>query len=201
MAYEFNGTTQRLTASPPVTGIPLTISIWFNKNTTTTKNILVFEGQTISAGLYNNGSSLRHYTQGGGVADFSLGTFSASTWNHAAYVATSSTSRFGALNGTISATNTTSVVISNLFTTLAIGANFVGGFPFDGLLAEVGIWNTDLTTAEIVSLSKGMTCDKVRPQSLVFYAPLVRNLQDVRGGLTITNNNTATVATHPRVYA
>jgi hypothetical protein len=40
----------------------------------------------------------------------------------------------------------------------------------------------------------------VRPQSLVFYAPLVRDLQDVRGGLTITNNNGATVAAHPRVY-
>jgi hypothetical protein len=47
----------------------------------------------------------------------------------------------------------------------------------------------------------GMTCDKIRPQSLVFYAPLVRDLIDVKGGLTITNNNTATVANHPRVYA
>jgi hypothetical protein len=46
-----------------------------------------------------------------------------------------------------------------------------------------------------------MTCDKVRPQSLVFYAPLVRDLIDYKGGLTITNNNTATVANHPRVYA
>jgi hypothetical protein len=54
---------------------------------------------------------------------------------------------------------------------------------------------------EIASLAAGMTCDKVRPQSLVFYAPLVRNLQDVKGGLTITNNNSATVAAHPRVYA
>jgi len=46
-----------------------------------------------------------------------------------------------------------------------------------------------------------MTCDKVRPESLVFYAPLVRDLQDVCEGLTITNNNGATVANHPRVYA
>ncbi len=70
-----------------------------------------------------------------------------------------------------------------------------------GQIAEVGIWNVALTDAEIASLADGMTCDKVRPQSLVFYAPLVRDLQDVRGGLTITNNNTATVANHPRVYA
>jgi len=76
------------------------------------------------------------------------------------------------------------------------GANNVTSFR----AAEVGIWNVALTADEIASLAKGMTCDKVRPQSLVFYAPLVRNLQDVRGGLTITNNNTATVAVHPRVY-
>ena len=71
----------------------------------------------------------------------------------------------------------------------------------NGLIAEVGIWNVALTADEIASLADGMTCDKVRPQSLVFYAPLVRELQDVKGGLTITNNNGATVANHPRVYA
>ena len=71
----------------------------------------------------------------------------------------------------------------------------------NALYADAGIWNAALTAAEIASLAKGMTCDKVRPQSLVFYAPLVRDLVDVKGGLTITNNNTATVANHPRVYA
>jgi hypothetical protein len=70
-----------------------------------------------------------------------------------------------------------------------------------GDIAEVGVWNVVLSPVEVASLARGMTCDKVRPQSLVFYAPLVRDLQDVKGGLTITNNNTATVANHPRVYA
>ncbi len=68
-------------------------------------------------------------------------------------------------------------------------------------MAEIGIWNAVLTAAEIASLAKGMTPDKICPQSLVFYAPLVRNLVDAKGGLTITNNNSATVANHPRVYA
>jgi hypothetical protein len=70
-----------------------------------------------------------------------------------------------------------------------------------GQIAEVGIWNAALTAAEVASLAKGMTCDKVRPQNLVFYAPLVRDLNDQKGGLTITNNNGATVAAHTRVYA
>lgn len=77
------------------------------------------------------------------------------------------------------------------------GANNLNSFRS----AEVGIWNVALTAAEVASLAKGMTCDKIRPQNLVFYAPLVRDLQDTKGGLTITNNNTATVANHPRVYA
>ncbi len=45
-----------------------------------------------------------------------------------------------------------------------------------------------------------MTCDKIRPQNLVFYSPLVRDLIDARGGRAITNNNGATVANHPRIY-
>jgi hypothetical protein len=70
----------------------------------------------------------------------------------------------------------------------------------NGRYAEVGVWHAALTAAEIASLAKGMTCDKVRPQSLVFSAPLVRELIDQKGGLTITNNNGATVANHPRIY-
>jgi len=65
----------------------------------------------------------------------------------------------------------------------------------------MGVWNAALTAAEIASLAKGMTCDKVRPQSLVFHAPLVRELIDQKGGRVITNNNGATVAPHTRVYA
>ncbi len=76
----------------------------------------------------------------------------------------------------------------------------MGSF-FKGSIAEFGIWSAALTADEIASLAKGMTCDKIRPQSLVFYAPLVRDLIDQKGGLTITNNNGATVANHPRVYA
>jgi hypothetical protein len=82
-----------------------------------------------------------------------------------------------------------------------IGARWNNSLIFHaGSIAEVGIWNAALTAAEIASLAKGMTCDKIRPQSLVFYAPLVRDLIDAKGGLTITNNNGATVANHPRIY-
>ena len=107
----------------------------------------------------------------------------------------------GALsNGTAqgAATNT-SIISGTANLTIGAGSSGTGGF-LTGDIAEIGIWNAALTAAEIASLAKGMTCDKIRPQSLVFYAPLVRNLIDQKGGLTITNNNGATVAAHPRIY-
>ena len=72
-------------------------------------------------------------------------------------------------------------------------------FPHNGNIAEVAIYNTTLSAAEVASLADGMTPDKVSPQGLVLYAPLVRDLIDLKGN-TLTNFST-TVADHPRVYA
>lgn len=125
-------------------------------------------------------------------------------WRHTAGVFTPSTKIEVFLDGASDGVNTTSIHSSiysgsaPLWIGLLTGLNDI--FSFDGLIAEVAIYNTNLTASEIESLAKGVTCDKVRPQSLVFYAPLIRGLQDVKGGLAITNNNSATVADHPRVY-
>lgn len=69
-----------------------------------------------------------------------------------------------------------------------------------GDFAEIGMWQASLTAEEVASLAKGMTCDKIRPQSLVTYIPLVRDIQDLARGMTLTDTN-STVANHPRVYA
>jgi hypothetical protein len=70
----------------------------------------------------------------------------------------------------------------------------------NGDFAEAGMWQATLTAEEVASLAKGMTCDKIRPQSLVYYTPLIRDIQDLARGMTLTNTN-STVANHPRVYA
>jgi len=142
--------------------------------------------------------------QGGGSSVLTListSGCSANTWHHACAVFTSATSRTIYLDGGNSATNTTSSTPSGI-NQMNIGSfKTAAGNWFNGQVAEVGLWSAALTQPEIASLAAGMTCDKVRPQSLVFYAPLVRDLVDAKGGLTITNNNTATVVNHPRVYA
>ena len=82
----------------------------------------------------------------------------------------------------------------------AIGTRLNNLEHFNGDIANTAIWNTHLSEQELKALSNGFAPEMIRPQSLVFYAPLIRNLIDAKGGRTITNNNGATVAVHPRIY-
>jgi hypothetical protein len=211
MAYDFaSASSQYLSmTSSPVSGPPLTLACWFNASQTTTSDYLVsvsaIANNYFALAIFgaNAGDPVGAFDLGGLGLNFAYTTagYTANTWNHAAGVWTGLNNRTAYINGGNSSTNTSNQ--NNITLTHSqIGANATAATNrMNGLIAEVGIWNAALTAAEIASLAKGMTCDKVRPQSLVFYAPLVRDLQDVRGGLTITNNNAATVATHPRVYA
>jgi hypothetical protein len=199
-------------ASAPVTVAPVTMSCWFNSSSISQNQSLVILENAAGNRRYAlqvlgavAGDPLQFGSASGGTtgaANSSTG-YTANTWNHACGIEINSASRIVYLNGGNTGTNTTAKNVIDLIE-LKIGAVNSSGTVVNhmsGLMAEVGIWNAELTAAEIASLAKGMTCDKVRPQSLVFYAPLIRNLQDASGGLTITNNNTATVANHPRVYA
>ena len=207
MAYDFNGTNQYLrTSSSPVSAMPLTISCWFNGDAGGTLfplvvisnssdnsrvNIVRSGGDIVAAAVDSSNTS----------ALASSGGYSSGSWTHICGVHSSTTLRTLFVNGSLQSTGSTALGSFGSFNQISIGSNHLASAFTDGRIAEVGIWSVALTAAEIASLADGFTCDKVRPQSLVFYAPLVRSLQDVRGGLTITNNNTATVANHPRVYA
>jgi hypothetical protein len=214
MAYDFNGTTQYLsTASAPASGSPMTIAAWVRREATFGDRVIAAVG--VAGGTHRNQLQLAE-ASGFAVVTFVAGattsgqlgvssnTTTQNTWHHAAGVFASSSSRTAYIDGVGGTTNTTNIGSQNAADYINV-ATRTAGFGqvafFDGQIAEVGVWNVALTAAEIASLAKGMTCDKVRPQSLVFYSPLTRDLIDAKGGLTITNNNTATVANHPRVYA
>lgn len=219
MAYDFNGTSQYLNvASAPVVGVPLTLACWFNSDSATTNQTILGISANI-AGTSTPATWFRIRLAGAVAGDpiqadaaltptFAIASsssgYTTGSWQHACGVFSSNTSRTIYLDGANSSTNTTSVTPTGL-NGVQIGgiyaddSNSIVTYT-DGRIAEVGIWNAALTAAEIASLAKGMTCDKVRPQNLVFYAPLLRDLIDQKGGLTLTNNNGATVANHPRIY-
>jgi hypothetical protein len=210
MAYELNGSNQRLTpASAPVAAAPLTMACWFRPANVTHTGALITLTNTAGSdyfALYFNGTRagdpVTIFMNPGAPSGFhTTSGASANTWHHACGVFASSTSRTVYIDGGNSSTSTVNGTPANIAQFNIGSFQTAAGNFFNGQIAEVGIWNAALTADEIASLAKGMTCDKVRPQSLVFYAPLVRDLIDYKGGLAITNNNTATVANHPRVYA
>ena len=209
MAYDFElASSQNLTAAfAPVTAMPITLSCWYKVKSTTGNHGLVAirdNGGNSSFLLSVNGTtSPKRAVQAAAISSantthavgVNTSAYTTNTWYHAAAVLVSRTNFVPYFNGGAGVTdaNQGGAAPSNL-NSIRIGTNA------GSIIAEVGIWSAALTAAEIASLAKGMTCDKIRPQSLVFYAPLVRDLIDQKGGLAITNNNGATVANHPRIY-
>ena len=134
--------------------------------------------------------------------------YSADTWHHACAVYASATSRTAYIDGGGKGTDATSSNPVNIDNT-TIGAIYylpAGGPPgYDGLMsgsiAEAAIWDVALTDAEVAILATGVSPRSVRPESLVFYVPLVRDDdEDVVGGLSLTAVNTPSISAHPRVF-
>jgi hypothetical protein len=217
MAHNFTAASSQYlsTASTPVTTFPCTLACWFKITTTTTANVLVSLQETngqsrlqlgvngtttpkraVQAAVINSSGTV-------GIVGVNETTYLANTWYHSCGVFSSASVVNAYLDGNIGILTGSSAITPTGINQVLIGARFatsLGQFH-DGVIAEVGIWNAALTAAEIASLAKGMTPDKIRPQNLVFYAPLVRDINDQKGGRTITNNNGVTVANHTRVYA
>jgi hypothetical protein len=147
---------------------------------------------------------------GNGATSFASVSANITGWNHYAFTfdgsqSTNSGKLKGYVNGvakTLNFTGNQPATTSNSVNleTLKIGKRELSAYWSTGDFAELGMWQATLTAEEVASLAKSMTCNKVRPQSLVYYTPLIRDIQDLARGMTLTNTN-STVANHPRVYA
>lgn len=187
-----------------VPSFPMTMSLWFYSNRTAGREALidfraedpvaeVFFGFNLTmlsnATTTNRRISAATYDPTNGLLRAQTATgagngWATSTWNHAAGVFTSSL-RTAYLNGGSSGTQSTTVTAPGGLTNPVISINEVqtdvnaGGYGHNASneeirMAEVAIWNTDLTSAEISSLAKGFCPKLIRPEYLFFYAPLIR---------------------------
>jgi hypothetical protein len=214
VAYSFTAASSQglNTASTPVSGQPITLAAHCYPTTSATNMAVVSLANAVNAAgdyyqIELGGASAQvvraiDRNAGGGLQAANSGTFSANQGYFLAAVFSTTSSRTAYNNGTAGTENTNSLPAPTNISAIGIGYGARTN-PFgylNGRVSECAIWNVALTSAEIDSLSKGFKPTRIRPQSLVFYAPLIRTAQDVRGGLAITNNNGATVADHPRVY-
>lgn len=209
MAFSLNGTSYIEATSTPITQVPFTITCWFLPPNVTADGTLVSIGNSATANRFQldvNGSlagdPIRISAIAASTATASCTTpFIANTWQHAAAVCSSITSRSIYLNGGGKATNTTSITPAGI-NNIMIGGRWNGGtrgFFFNGRIAEVAIYNAALTDDEVMSLSKGFAPYLIRPNNLKFYNRCIQRSQDLYGGRTLTQVNITTFD-HPRIY-
>jgi hypothetical protein len=173
--------------------IAIAIMVWLQSATTQGFRIL-FAGQAV-------GDPVRFVTSSTVLSstDKTSPGFTINTWHHVCFVCTSATLREVYVDAVAGTSSTTSNTPTNL-TRVNIGC-FDNNQFFSGNISDVAIWSAALNTGEINSLAKGFSAKKIRPQSLEYYVPLVRNLYEYKNKPTLTNNNSATVATHNRIYS
>jgi len=205
MARNFNGTSARIhVSSAVVTATPYTMACWFR--TTNMTQVSALLSLTSSSNQYSTlffrgdvaSGPIDILIEAGGAQNVARSTTGCTSgqWHHACGVFTSAASRTVYLDGGSSATNTASN--NPTLNQTEIGA-WLSSFWFSGDIAEVGVWNVALTAAEVASLAKGVSPALVRPQSLVTYLPLIRDVVDVRSATGFTDVNT-TAANHTRMY-
>lgn len=205
MARNFNGTSARIhISSAVVSATPYTMACWFRTTNMTQVSALI--SLTSSTTQYSTlffrgdvaGDPVDILIESGSGQNTARSTTGCTSgqWHHACGVFTSSTSRTVYLDGGSSATNTNSVTPSVDRT--EVGA-WQSSFWFNGDIAEVGIWNIDLTAAEVASLAKGVSPALIRPQNHVAYLPLIRDTHEIVNATGFTDVNT-TASNHPRVY-
>lgn len=184
---------------------------WMRRPSSGTHQIFGFaDNVSHYSGPYHYSDNIMYFLLANGSSSYGSSAQNITGWNHWAMAfdgtQTGNANRLkGYLNGsplTLTFLGTIPSTTSNnaVADTFRIGrANYASAWS-NGDFAEIGMWQEAINADEIASLSKGMTPDKIRPNKLVSYIPLVRNIQDIKSGTLLTNTNT-TVANHPRVYA
>ncbi len=188
MARDFNGSSDRLEAdTAALTVEPLTFACWFNTDSNTVEEILMYIGDKDSADLNYWALLLKGDTAGdpvrakaaSGSASSAASTstgFSTATWQHACAVFASATDRRAFINGGSKGTNATSRTPGATPDRTSIG-RYGDSTPsnyYDGRIAEAAIWNVALTDNEVQMLAQGVSPLFVRTASLVSYWPIGR---------------------------
>lgn len=209
MARLFNGSTEFLRIASALGLVePFTVALFCKPTNLTTTGTLFC--------LCNNGSSDAHYVIfRGATSDFfsaasndqgvSSGEAQApgagdANWSSIVGQWAASNSRRGYRNGAAGTSETTNVTPTGL-DEINIGRySAASGSYAAATLQAIAAWSiADLTAGEVAAMNVGFPPRRVRPQSLVFYVPLVREVIDMRGAAAFATA-TGAVAEHHRAY-
>ena len=140
----------------------------------------------------------------GGTADWVIAAPSLNVWHHVLVTYDSSSATNdpifyidGISQSLTGDSNTTGTANTNTEPYI-IGNRGDVARTWDGRLCEFAIWNRILTAAEVASIGGDSFSALFYPDSLIFYAPLIREAIDIKGTGSLTDTATSVIA-HPRI--
>jgi len=206
--------TQRVENSGvPFTAKPLTMSCWVKPTTTTgTQYLFSLYSMTTFPRVWALGSVtgtpfILERGSSAGQAN-AASAMTAGSWAHVAGTLASgaTANRFCYLNGVAGTVNNTSVPTPAVPERTGAGSVVLASGPtysnyFDGIIAELALYNVDLSAAEVASLARGVSPLRIRPGNLKFYAPLFGTGSPepdyTAGQHPLSLTNAPTTAAHP----
>lgn len=189
-----------------VTDEPFTMASWFYVTDVSVARTIWSIGNAGSSGFWRLGVNASSQVFAQKQSDASANSqavvagVSINTWMHGIAVWAGDADRTVYLNGSgVNDTGSVADCVANR-TCLGIQAGNLGTpRPFEGYLCESAIWSVaDLTADEITALAKGFSPRLIRPNALLTYLPLIRNVVDIKGAMAYTTSGT-TVVDHPRI--
>lgn len=219
MAVGFGGTTRYNASFSAITNYPISLFIQARHNSTATEGYplqysqqpgnsdvnqtLGFRGDSVGDPIqYRRGNNASSTTS---TVNSSSG-YAANTWTSLGAVSISANASDAsvfldgvktstATAGTFFGSQSSPIILLGAFVSVNAYSAFLNGGAF-----KAALWNVTLSDAEMVSLSKGFSPRRVRPQSLRLYMPLVRSVQELIAALSITATNAAAAVDSPRAY-
>lgn len=207
MAIEFDdASSEYLHASSLIVSPPFSVSAWFYVDDDDTEQRLFSLYGTganrhecrLNAGPLRTISAVSStLTEASAVTDNGFGL---SAWHHGLW-SLDSGRRTATLDGGTTAVNTDARA-ANVANSSVAGPSLL----MSGRIAELAIWDVDLSLAEDwgpvkASLAKGFSPLAVRPASLAAWLRFLNGeIQDVIGGFTFSVNGTPVAAPHPRLW-
>lgn len=201
MARSFNGSGDQINLGNSSTldpTVPVSISVWFMLTSTPGGAYAclcdrINGGTHYMALLYNSGHMTYYFGSGNNI-DPGTASITQNVWYHvgAAIDGSNNATTFmnGVSDGTVAGATVTPAAVNS-----TLGRNGLNT-DFPGILADYAIWNTNLTAAEFLALSRGARPVNVRSANLKAWLPLT-GLQSPEPDLSGNANNGTLTGTTP----
>jgi hypothetical protein len=187
VSRSFNGTSAYINVGSHAVLQPaaITISFWVNPTSTSQTayaTLVSLENNVNSGGVYfislsaSGGPKLAYYFNNSGTSiDPGSNSLTAGVWSNVIATYIDSPGLNAYVNGVSDGFTGSTTPLATSGNPTTIGALYSSGSPslfFNGMIADVGMWNVILAAGEIAALAAGARPYTIRPGSLVGYWPL-----------------------------